>query len=106
ITIHSPSDRYLNDTRICQAIAQMWTQIGVKTSVETLPWNVYATKSQAQEFAVGFVGWTSVSFDAAHMAIANIATNNKDTGMGLYNRGCYSNPAVDKLLVEAATEID
>lgn len=106
ITIHTPSDRYLNDTRICQAVAQMWTQAGIKTSVEALPWNVYATKSQSQEFAVGFVGWTSVSFDAAYMAISNIATNNKERGMGLYNRGRYSNPELDELLAEAAVEID
>ncbi len=106
ITIHTPSDRYLNDARICQAIAQMWTQAGVKTSVEALPWNVYASKSQAQEFAVGFVGWTSVSFDAAYMATSNIATNNKERGTGLYNRGRYSNPELDDLLTKAAVEID
>ena len=37
ITLHGPNDRYPNDHRIVQAVAQMWTRIGIKTAVETAP---------------------------------------------------------------------
>ncbi|MBN8910002.1 MAG: ABC transporter substrate-binding protein, partial [Rhodospirillales bacterium] len=37
ITLHGPNDRYVNDSKLVEAIAQMWTRIGVKTKVETMP---------------------------------------------------------------------
>ncbi|NIR97834.1 MAG: ABC transporter substrate-binding protein, partial [Gammaproteobacteria bacterium] len=33
LTIHGPNDRYINDAKIAQAIAQMLTRVGIETSV-------------------------------------------------------------------------
>src|SRR5690606_29643298 len=45
VTLHGPNDRYVNDARVIQAIAQMWTRVGVRTKVEAQPSNVYFTRS-------------------------------------------------------------
>ena len=34
LTLHGPNDRLANDSRIVQAIAQMWTRAGILTKVE------------------------------------------------------------------------
>ena len=38
MTLFTPNDRYPNDARTAQAVAQMWTRIGVRTQVDALPW--------------------------------------------------------------------
>ena len=45
LTLHGPNDRYVNDAKIVQAVAQMFTRIGVETTVDVMPWSVYANKS-------------------------------------------------------------
>ncbi|WP_229681730.1 ABC transporter substrate-binding protein, partial [Neoroseomonas lacus] len=44
LTLHVPTDRYPGATAVAQAIAQMWTRIGVRTSVASLPWSAYAAQ--------------------------------------------------------------
>ena len=45
IVLHGPNDRYVNDAKIVQAVAQMWQRIGVQTTVDTIPWSSYATRA-------------------------------------------------------------
>lgn len=45
LTIHGPNDRYVNDAKIAEAIAQMLTRVGIKTKVETMPRSVYFTRA-------------------------------------------------------------
>ncbi len=37
ITIHAPNNRYVNDAKIAQAVAQMLTRVGIVTKVEAMP---------------------------------------------------------------------
>jgi peptide/nickel transport system substrate-binding protein len=37
MTLHGPNGRYINDARMAEAVAQMFTRIGVETKVETMP---------------------------------------------------------------------
>lgn len=37
ITLDCPNNRYINDEAICQAIAAMWTKVGIKTKLTTMP---------------------------------------------------------------------
>jgi peptide/nickel transport system substrate-binding protein len=51
IVLHATADRYPNDSSVAQAIAQMWTRIGLKAEVETLPGAVFFTRASKQEFS-------------------------------------------------------
>src|SRR4029434_344161 len=37
VTLDCPNNRYVNDEKICQALAAMWSQIGVMTKVNAMP---------------------------------------------------------------------
>ena len=37
IVLHATGDRYPNDSSVAQAIAQMWSRVGLKAEVEVLP---------------------------------------------------------------------
>ncbi len=37
MTIHGPNNRFVNDTKIVEAVAQMLTRIGIQATVDTMP---------------------------------------------------------------------
>lgn len=111
LTIHGPNDRYLNDAKIVEAIAQMLNRIGIKAQVETMPRSVYFSRASSgadglPEFSLILVGWGAGSGEASSPLRALIASYDKDKGMGTANRGRYSNPEVDAVIEEALSEVD
>ena len=41
MTIHGPNDRYINDAKVAEALAQMFNRVGIDASVETMTKAVY-----------------------------------------------------------------
>ena len=106
ITLHGPNDRYVNDARIIQAVGQMWQRIGIKTTIEALPWNSYIGRAGKQDFSAFLVGWGTATAEGTNPLRAQIATWNPDRGMGTANRGRYSNPKIDALIDHALATMD
>jgi peptide/nickel transport system substrate-binding protein len=106
IALAGPNDRYVNDDRILQAVAQMWARIGVRTEVQALPSNVYFTRSAREEFSVGLSGWGTGTGEPDSPMVALIATPDRARGRGTSNRSLYSNPAFDTLVDRALTTLD
>lgn len=105
ITLHGSNDRFPNDARVLQAIGQMWTRIGVRTTVDAMPYGPFQTRASAQEFAAFLGTWGSGGEPGIGMT-NTLATYNKEKGTGSINRGRYSNPAYDEALAAATAEMD
>jgi peptide/nickel transport system substrate-binding protein len=106
IGLHGPNDRYVNDARIIQTIGQMWTRIGVQTSVEASPWTTFVGHANKQDYPAALLGWGSSSGEASNPLRSLIAAWNPDKGFGAANRGRYANPAVDALTQQALATVD
>jgi peptide/nickel transport system substrate-binding protein len=106
ITIHGPNDRYINDGRVIQTIAQMWSRVGVDAKVEAMPWATFAGKASNQEFTIFLVGWGSGTGETSSPLRSLLATFNREAGLGQANRGRYSNPELDRTLAEALRTVD
>ena len=106
ITLHGSNDRYVNDAKIIQAVGQMWTRIGVQTTVEAMPWSTYIGRASKQEFSAFQLGWSTGTGEASNPLRALIATYNAQKGLGTVNRGRYSNPAVDSVIEQAVVTAD
>ncbi len=106
IKLHGPGDRYINDGAVLQAIAQMFSRIGLKTTVDVMPASVYFGRATAGEFSVMLVGWSAYSGEASLPIRTLVATADADRGWGAANRGRYSNPDIDDLLAQAEHELD
>jgi peptide/nickel transport system substrate-binding protein len=106
ITLHGPNDRYPNDYRIVQAVAQMWTRIGVRTAVETGPYASFITRASRQEFSAFLVSWGTSTGEPGAGLRSTVATYDRDRGLGSVNRARYSNPAFDQQLLTAMTVLD
>ncbi len=106
MTLHGSNDRYPNDARIVQAVAQMWTRIGVRTSVDVAPYASYITRASRQEFSAFLVSWGSSTGEPSAGLRSTLATYNRDRGMGSVNRSRYSNAEFDATLERALRELD
>lgn len=106
ITLHSPNDRYLNDEKVSQAVAQMLARIGIATKVEALPFATYATRGSKLEFSFMLWGWGSGTGEVSSPLRSLLATYDAAKGNGPSNRGRYSNPKVDQLLETALQTVD
>jgi peptide/nickel transport system substrate-binding protein len=104
IVLHATGDRYPNDSAVAQAIAQMWTRIGIKAEVEALPGAVFFTRASKQEFSAFSAQYGAE--DSMNSLRALVATYDTNKGYGTANRTRYSNPVVDNLLTEALTTMD
>jgi peptide/nickel transport system substrate-binding protein len=105
IQLNSPNDRYINDSRIAQAVGQMWTRIGVRTGVEAQTWATFIGRGNRQEYSAHLIGWGS-NPDASHPMRNIIGTASSERGWGASNRGRYSNPLLDTMLAASLAELD
>ncbi|MET3650179.1 peptide/nickel transport system substrate-binding protein [Phyllobacterium ifriqiyense] len=99
LTVHVPNDRYPNAPAVVQAVAQMWTRIGVKTNVEALPWTTFS--SRKSEFAMKLLGLGNATYDASSMLVNVLGTVDPKRGLGAANDSGYSNPVLDDLVSKA-----
>ena len=112
MTIHGPNDRYINDAKIAEALAQMLSRIGIKAKVETMPKAVYFKRAsrggpnKSPEFSFMVLGWGAGSGEASSPLRALLHTYDKSIGMGRANRGRHSDPSVDKIIQEALATVD
>jgi peptide/nickel transport system substrate-binding protein len=106
LTIHGPNDRYINDAKILQAVAQMFTRIGIETRTEVMPWSVYASRSAQGEFSLNLSAWGVNTGETSNPLKAICATMDRARGMGVANSGRYSNPDLDRRLQEALRSMD
>ncbi len=105
ITIHTFADRPTH-VPAGQAVAQMWTRIGVRTQVEALPVAVYVPRAGKQEFSMPAMSWGSGSGEVGTTLLNVFVTNDAAKGRGPANWGGYSNPAFDTLVEKAMSTID
>lgn len=106
LTLHGSNDRYPNDSLIMQAVGQMWARIGVPTKVVVAPYASYITRASRQEYSAFQGSWGSSTGDPLVGLRSVFATYDKERGLGSVNRGRYSNPELDTLLLQAMQELD
>ena len=106
LTLHTPNDRFPNDSRIAQAIGQFWTRIGVQTQVEAVPWASFSARSNRQEFAIRLTSWGSTTAEAGYMLTNIMMTYSRENRTGASNSGRFSSPDLDRMTNAAVAIID
>jgi peptide/nickel transport system substrate-binding protein len=97
VTLDCPNNRYINDEQICQAVAAMWTRIGVRTTLNAMPLGPFFAKIQREDTSVYLLGWGVPTLDALYSFQSLLATR-QGTVDGLWNYGRYSNARMDELV--------
>jgi peptide/nickel transport system substrate-binding protein len=104
MTFHASNDRYPNDEKVAQAIGQMFTKIGVKMDVVTMPAAVYFPRASKREFSLIMGGAAIETGESSGVLGPLLATFSKDQGQG--NRGRYSSVEFDRDFNTALKTVD
>ena len=89
---------------VCQAVAAMLTQVGIRTTLRSSPSNQFFPKLSQGTAAFIEYGWTA-SPDAWN-SLNGLFRSFDKAGLGTFNAGRYSNPKLDVLIDNIRTEPD
>ncbi len=106
VTLDCPNNRYVNDEKMCVAIAAMLAQIDVKVRVNAMPRAQYFPKIQNLDTSFYMLGWGVPTFDSQYAVQSLLRSRVEKTPDGDYNLGKYSNAKVDENVDKLKTEID
>lgn len=105
VSMNCPNDRYVNDSRICQAVAANLSRINVKINLQAETKGTYFPKILRRDTSFYMLGWTPGTYDA-HNAMNALMACVDDKGAGQFNLGAYCNPKVDDLTKKVQAETD
>lgn len=100
LTLHSTNDRYVNDAKLAQAIAQMLSRIGVEVTVETMPVSVYYGKARKHEFTMAQIGWATASGESSAILAPALLEGKRN------NYGRWVNPEFNENMNGALATVD
>jgi peptide/nickel transport system substrate-binding protein len=108
IGMDCPNDRYLNDEAICDSIVAMLAKIGVKIRLNAQTRGKFFAKLMTPSLGSSFylVGWLPETYDALDALVNLVATPDKEAHRGDANFGGFSDPALDRVIAEIASETD
>jgi peptide/nickel transport system substrate-binding protein len=101
-----PTDRYVNDEQVCQAVVAMLAKIGIKVNLLAQTRAKYFGKILGPGYNTSFylLGWTPGTQDALDMIKALAMT--RSGKIGTFNVGGYSNPTLDDLAGKIQVELN
>ena len=109
VTLDCPTDRYVNDEKICQAVVGMLARIGVKINLRAQTRLKYFAQILLPKADTSFwmLGWSpAATFDVHDVFMNLIQTPNTESKKGQFNPGSYSNPKFDALADKVQVETD
>ncbi len=105
VTLDCPNNRYVNDERICQALAAMWSQVGVATKVNAMPRALYFPKLEKTDTSLYMLGWGGASTDGI-FTLQPVLSSYNGKGDGDFNYGRYTNAKVNELTAKVKVDMN
>ncbi|SFK77705.1 peptide/nickel transport system substrate-binding protein [Falsiroseomonas stagni DSM 19981] len=106
LTLHATNNRYVNDSRIAQALGQYFTRIGVRAEVDAMPSNVFFSRRARRDFSLPMGGWSASAEETLLFFRIWVASLDRDRGIGTSNYSGWSDPAFDADAIPALTTMD
>ena len=104
VTLDCPNEGIVNAEQLCVAVVGMLGKAGIKVDLVAQPRNLHAGKLGRRETSFFLHSWGTNTFDAH--ATMDMLMSTPAPGVGTWNVGAYSNPALDELLKASAAELD
>ncbi|PHK96930.1 transporter [Pseudoroseomonas rhizosphaerae] len=106
MTFHATNNRYINDARLAQVLAQFWQRIGVKVELDTMPSAVFFGRRGKREFSVAMGGWSADAAETLMFFRSWLMTTDRARGLGTSNYGGWSEPRFDGPAMRAMATMD
>ena len=105
VTLHCPNNRYINDEKICQALAAMWAKVNIKIKLDAQPRAIYFPRLDKLDTSLYMLGWGG-SITDAETVLTPVLRNRAASGVGDYNYGNYTNAKLDAAAAASSKEPD
>jgi peptide/nickel transport system substrate-binding protein len=106
LTLASPNGLFPLDLKIAQAIAAMWTRVGIHTTVEGIPGAMFYTRRNKLEYSVYATNINVLTGELSSSLRFLSMTRKIEKGTGTINVSNFSDPKVDDLLTRAFATVD
>ena len=100
-----PNNRYVNDERICTAIAGMLAKIGVHVNLTTMPRAQFFQKVDQFDISMHLYGWGGATTDPG-FTLTPVIHSPDGKGKGDFNSGRYRDEELDRLIDSVEHEMD
>jgi peptide/nickel transport system substrate-binding protein len=99
------SDGLVNEEEFCQAVASMWSRVGLKPNLSLAPRSQQTPKRVKGEFDVISFGWANEPMIDAYSILVQVIRSKSGSG-GVFNWGNWGRAEMDALIDKAGDELD
>jgi peptide/nickel transport system substrate-binding protein len=103
VKLTGPNDRYVQDSKICEAVAKYLAKVGIKVTLDVKPKSIFFPEVTDGILDFYLIGWFDGTFDMGRTYFKIAHSRDKDKGFGGLNGTAYSNADLDKLLESTAS---
>ncbi len=106
VTLNFTNDRLPGDRAVGTSLAQMFARVGLDVQANGQPAAVLFPARTRGDYSFVMSGWGTITGEA-HYTLSSLGhSNDPQRKMGAFNWRGYKNEALDKLLQDAAVELD
>jgi peptide/nickel transport system substrate-binding protein len=105
VALDCPNNRYVNDERICTALAAMLAKVGIQVRVNAMPRAQFFQKVDQFDFSVHLYGWGGAARDPG-FTLGPVLHSPDGHGKGDFNSGRFVDAELDRLIDAAEVELD
>jgi peptide/nickel transport system substrate-binding protein len=106
VTFSFTSDRLPGDRQVGTSVAQMLAAVGIDAQANAQPAAVFFPARSRGEFSLAMSGWGTLTGEAHYTLSSVVHSNDKEKKFGPFNVLGYKNDQLDKLIQDAAVEMD
>ncbi|APE45586.1 peptide ABC transporter [Sulfitobacter alexandrii] len=99
------NESYVNEEQFCQAIASMWSRVGLSPKLDIGPTAKQTPKRANGQADVYTIGWATLPMLDTYSILVQML-HTKEGNSGVFNWGGWSYPELDKLTQSASVELD
>jgi peptide/nickel transport system substrate-binding protein len=100
-----PNNRYVNDERICTALAAMFAKVGVRVKLDAMPRAQFFQKVDQFDISMHLYGWGGAARDPG-FTLTPVLHSRDGKGKGDFNSGRYKDEELDRLIDAIEVELD
>ena len=105
-TFSFTNDRLPGDRQVGTSVAQMLAAIGLDVTANAQPAAVFFPARSRGDFSMSMSGWGTLTGEAHYTLSSTVHSNDPVRKFGPFNVLGYANPQMDKLIQDAAIEMD
>ena len=105
-TFSFTNDRLPGDRQVGTSVAQMLAAIGLDVTANAQPAAVFFPARSRGDFSMSMSGWGTLTGESHYTLSSTVHSNDPVRKFGPFNVLGYANPQMDKLIQDAAIEMD